>query len=190
MIEIVAYRDSWPNEYREIAARLRDAAGKDILAIHHIGSTSVPGLVAKDIIDVQITVADIATAARLPLPAAGFALSPYTTDHTPPGMTLAPEQLEKRFFKFELRRANVHVRVAGRFNQRYPLLCRDYLRTHGGAANAYGTIKQQLARLHPDDIEAYYDVKDPVFDLLMAGAEDWARYTGWRQPPSDDSAIG
>jgi GrpB-like predicted nucleotidyltransferase (UPF0157 family) len=185
MIEIVPYRDSWPKEYRDIAALLRAAAGDAILAVHHIGSTSVPGLAAKDIIDVQITVADIDTAARLPLPAAGFALSPYTTDHTPPGMTLAPEQLEKRFFKFERRPANVHVRVAGRFNQRYPLLCRDYLRTHGGAANAYGTIKVQLARLFPNDVESYYDVKDPVFDLLMAGAEDWAAAANWRQPASD-----
>jgi GrpB-like predicted nucleotidyltransferase (UPF0157 family) len=185
MITIVSYRDSWPNEYRDIAARLRAAAGDAIVAIHHIGSTSVPGLAAKDIIDIQITVDDIATAALLPLPAAGFALGPHTTDHMPPGMTLAPQELEKRLYKFATRPANVHVRVQGRFNQRYPLLCRDYLRTHPGAADAYGEIKRQLARLFPNDAESYYDVKDPVFDLLMAGAEEWAAQTSWPTPPSD-----
>jgi GrpB-like predicted nucleotidyltransferase (UPF0157 family) len=75
--------------------------------------------------------------------------------------------------------------VQGRFNQRYALLCRDYLRTHPGAANAYGAIKIALARLHPNDQDAYYDVKDPVFDVIMAGAEDWAAQTNWSVPPSD-----
>jgi GrpB-like predicted nucleotidyltransferase (UPF0157 family) len=185
MIVIVPYKPEWPSEFAAIAARIRAVAGDSIVAIHHIGSTSVPGLAAKDIIDTQITVTDIATADRLPLPAAGFKLFPYRTDHCPPGMTLPPEQLEKCYFKDEALPAHVHVRVQGRFNQRYPLLCRDYLRTHPGAANAYGAIKIALARLHPDDQDAYYDVKDPVFDVIMAGAEDWARYTGWTVPPGD-----
>ncbi|MEI9993205.1 MAG: GrpB family protein [Rhizomicrobium sp.] len=182
MIVIVPYRPEWPAEFRAIAERLRDAGGDAILAIHHIGSTAVPGLAAKDIIDIQITVAALDTL-RLPLP--GFVRGAPVTDHCPPGLTLPPAELEKRFYKSEARPANVHVRVAGRFNQRYPLLCRDYLRTHRGAADAYGEIKRQLARLVPDDVEAYYDVKDPVFDIIMAGAEDWAASTGWTVPPGD-----
>jgi len=185
VIVIVPYRDGWPAEFASIAQRLRAAAGDAVVAIHHIGSTAVPGLAAKDIIDVQITVADIGTAARLPLAAAGFALSPHQTDHCPPGRSLAPEQLEKRLYKLEARPANVHIRVAGRFNQRYALLCRDYLRAHRSAADAYGVIKRELARLFPNDADSYYGVKDPVFDLLMAAAEDWAAGTGWSPPPSD-----
>ena len=181
MIEIVDYRESWPAEYRAFAASQRGMPG--IAAIHHIGSTSVPGLCAKDIIDIQITVTDLD--ADLPIEEAGFVPGKPGSDHCPPGVTLEADQLHKRFYKFAQRPANVHVRQQGRFNQRYPLLCRDYLRSHPNAANAYGEIKRQLARHFVDDFEKYYDVKDPVFDLLMAGAEDWAAMTSWSLPPSD-----
>ena len=43
----------------------------------------------------------------------------------------------------------------------------------------------RLSGLHPEDQDAYYDIKDPVFDVIMAGAEDWATQTGWSTPPSD-----
>jgi len=66
-----------------------------------------------------------------------------------------------------------------------PLLCRDYLRTHKMAAAAYGEIKQQLAKHFPNDPDAYYAIKDPTFDILMAGATEWATATNWREPVSD-----
>jgi GrpB-like predicted nucleotidyltransferase (UPF0157 family) len=185
MIVIVPYKESWPAEYSAIAAGIRAAAGETAQAVHHIGSTSVPGLAAKDIIDVQITVADLASADRLPLEAAGFIRSPHRTDHVPPGLTLPPEQLEKRLFTLAERRANVNVRVAGRFNQRYPLLCRDYLRAHRSAADAYAAIKMELARMFPNDVDSYYAVKDPVFDLIMTAANDWSARTLWLPPPGD-----
>ena len=101
-------------------------------------------------------------------------------------MSLPPAELAKLLFGATGPvAANVHIRVQGRFNQRYPLLCRDYLRAHPLAAAAYGTIKQNLAARFPHDAEAYYDIKDPVFDLIMAAAEDWARATGWSEPPQD-----
>jgi GrpB-like predicted nucleotidyltransferase (UPF0157 family) len=183
MIEIIPYDAQWPPRYAALAARLRAALGDAVLAIHHIGSTSVTGLAAKDIIDIQVTVSDID--APLDFEAAGSMPGRHATDHCPPGMTLPSEELKKQFFKFDTPRAHVHVRSAGRFNQRYPLLCRDYLRAHREAADAYAAIKRNLARIVGDDIEAYYDVKDPVFDLLMAGAEDWAAMTGWILPPGD-----
>ena len=186
MIEIVEYRESWPLEFAEVAARLRAALGVHALAIHHIGSTGVPGLAAKDVIDVQVTVSSFAGVVE-PLEGAGFSgRGKPTRDHQPPGMTLPDAELEKRFFNpLEGRKANIHVRIGGRFNHRYALLCRDYLRSHPMAASAYAEIKRQLARKFPHDADAYYDIKDPVFDLLMAGAEDWAVATAWRPSPSD-----
>ena len=181
MIEIVDYRESWPDEYRAIADRLRTLPG--IVAVHHIGSTSVPGLCAKDIVDMQVTVTDLDAAPALE--AAGLARTPHESDHCPPGLRIEPPQLRKRMYKFSERPANVHMREQGRFNQRYPLLCRDYLRSHKNAANAYGEIKRQLAKRFAHDQDAYYDIKDPVFDVLMAGAEDWAAMTLWSLPPSD-----
>ena len=77
------------------------------------------------------------------------------------------------------RRANIHVRVAGNPNQRYPLLFRDYLRAHPNSARTVELIKRQIARYHADDVEAYYDIKDPVYDLIWDAAQDWARFTGW-----------
>ena len=186
VIVIVPYREAWPEAYRQIAGLLRAAAGEGILAIHHIGSTAVPGLAAKDVIDIQITVADLAAESERPIEGAGFRRSRHLSDHCPPGLSLPAEELAKRFYNFDGRPANVHVRQAGRFNQRYPLLCRDYLRAHPGAAAAYGEIKGQLAARFPDDVEAYYDIKDPVFDLIMAGAEDWAWAVGWTPPTAED----
>ena len=83
------------------------------------------------------------------------------------------------------RPANVHVRLAGRLNQRYPLLFRDYLRAHAPVAEAYALVKSAIAKYHPDDMDAYYDVKDPVCDIIMGGAEDWAASTHWEAGPTD-----
>jgi GrpB-like predicted nucleotidyltransferase (UPF0157 family) len=184
VIVIVPYRESWPSDFAALAKQLGNEGGGKLLAIHHIGSTAVPGLAAKDVIDIQLTVADVATARSLSFAEFDF-VARLTTDHCPPGMTLPPGELEKGFYRSKGRAANVHARVAGRFNQRYPLLCRDYLRAHPAAASAYGKIKIELARLFPEDAESYYDIKDPVFDLMMAQAEQWAAQTGWSAPPSD-----
>lgn len=68
---------------------------------------------------------------------------------------------------------------AGRANWRYALLFRDYLRHSPDTAAAYAQIKVALARLVPDDVDAYYDVKDPVCDLIMDAAESWAARASW-----------
>jgi GrpB-like predicted nucleotidyltransferase (UPF0157 family) len=185
IIQIVPYRPEWPAEYRQIAAVLRHAVGDGIVAAHHIGSTAVPGLAAKDIIDIQITVACLGDRSERLIERAGFEPVRPVADHCPPGQSLPAEQLAKWLYKFVGRPANVHVREAGRFNQRYPLLCRDYLRTHKPAADAYAAIKQQLAHRFPNDPEVYYAIKDPTLDLLMVGAEDWALAARWTLPASD-----
>ena len=53
------------------------------------------------------------------------------------------------------------------------------------AANAYAEIKHQLARYFSEDVKAYYNIKDPVFDVIMSGAFEWAEYTKWTTPESD-----
>jgi GrpB-like predicted nucleotidyltransferase (UPF0157 family) len=83
------------------------------------------------------------------------------------------------------RPTHLHVRQEGRANQRYPILFRDYLRAHPGAAETYAIIKRELLRLNPDDVDAYYAVKDPVCDLIMDAARLWSATTGWEPGPSD-----
>jgi GrpB-like predicted nucleotidyltransferase (UPF0157 family) len=184
-IEIIPFRPQWRIEYETLAGLLRAALGDSLVAVHHIGSTAVPGLAAKDVIDIQLTVANLEDYPREGIAAAGFELGKPIKDHCPPGLHLPPSELAKRFYNYRRRAANLHVREAGRFNQRYPLLCRDYLRAHETAAAAYGEVKQQLAKYFPSDADAYYAIKDPVTDILMAGAMEWALAIDWREPPSD-----
>jgi GrpB-like predicted nucleotidyltransferase (UPF0157 family) len=183
LIEIVPYDPTWPEQFEQVAAPLRAALGDGAVRIDHIGSTSVPGLAAKDVIDIQVTVADL-DAAREPvitaLTALGYQhLDWISGDHIPPSYDDTPEEWRKLIFRGPAgqRRVNLHVREAGRANQRYALLFRDYLRADPLAAGAYVQIKLALARLHPNDQDAYYDVKDPVCDIIMAAAERWAMLT-------------
>lgn len=189
-IDIVSYDTDWPAAFRELAAPLRMTLGDLALRIDHIGSTSVPGLAAKDVIDLQITVAALdAEALSAALAPLGYMLYPPADhDHTPPGRDDdPPEEWSKLFFRAPegQRRRNLHVRQAERANQRYALLFRDYLRADPLARGGYERVKQALAHLHPDDVEAYYDVKDPVCDIIMAGAERWASATNYTPGPSD-----
>lgn len=187
MIRITAYDEAWPKEFAALGRGLRKALGASALRIDHIGSTSVPGLAAKDVIDIQITVAALEPEIREALITSGYVQSPYLTDHLPPGAEGPADDWMKWVFTESPgpRRTNVHVRVAGRPNQRLPLLFRDYLRSHAVAREAYERVKVALARLHPGDMQAYTAVKDPVCDLIFAAAEAWAADAGWAQGPSD-----
>lgn len=184
-IEIVEADPAWTAEFARLKAQWLPLAPPGAV-FHHIGSTAVTAMPAKDVIDMQLTVPCLADVDVAAFEDAGLRLSQATADHCPAGLTLEPAELAKLLFKPRAGRAvNLHVREQHRFNQRYALLCRDYLRTHGVAARAYGVIKQRLARFFPDDEEAYYDIKDPVFDLIVEAAGEWARATGWQMPAGD-----
>lgn len=189
-IEIVAYDEGWPSAFLALAQPLRQAVGGDAARIDHIGSTSVPGLAAKDVIDVQVTVVELAgdTAWARALASLGYReATAVTRDHVPALAGGTAGDWEKRYFRPPpaLRRMHLHVRAAGRANQRYPLLFRDYLRSNEAAATTYGAIKTTLAARHGDDVDYYYAVKDPVCDLIIGAAEEWAARSDWRVGPSD-----
>jgi GrpB-like predicted nucleotidyltransferase (UPF0157 family) len=188
-IVITPYQKRWVREFHEAGAALRAVLDDLALRIDHIGSTSVPGLAAKDYIDVQVTVADLSKADAVAdaLAAAGYRVSVHTEDHRPPGDTHPAEHWRKRLCREPegVRRTHIHIRAAGHANQCYALLFRDFLRANPLAAGGYERAKIALSRLHPDDIEAYLDVKDPICDVIMAGAEVWAVASGWALGPSD-----
>ena len=180
MIEIVSYNPKWPSEFEQIKDGIARSLGDQALCIDHIGSTSVPGLAAKDIIDVQIGVSRFDQRLVDSLLSAGYVFrADITSDHQPPGSSGPVSEWEKRLFKSPpgQRPVNVHVRIRGRANHRYALLFRDYLRSHPLAANDYAELKRSLAFYHPDDLEAYTVIKDPVCDVIMAAAEEWAKAT-------------
>lgn len=189
-VEVVPYRERWPDEFRQIAAELREALAGLALRIDHIGSTSVPGLAAKDVIDIQVAVASL----ELEPLVQAFANIGYEHvtwidhDHTPPWETTSGEQWWKALFQRRppKPRANVHVRVASAANTRYALLFRDYLRTHPAAAAAYAELKRKLAtRERSLEVTEYADLKDPACDIIVAAAEEWAQHSGWKPGPSD-----
>ena len=188
-IRIVDFKPSWSTDFATLAASLRAALGDVALRIDHIGSTSVPGLAAKEIIDIQVTVADLDEPSIGPgmLEIGAAERFKGTFDHEPPGQPIPDDELQKWLWHMrgEGPHANVHIRIDGRWNWRYALLCRDFLRAQPGTAQAYGEVKRQLARYFPNNVEAYYDIKDPAFDLFMSVADEWAEWTGWRPGPSD-----
>ncbi len=189
MITIVPYNSAWPQEFATLARQLRAALGPDALRIDHIGSTSVPGLDAKDIIDIQVAIRALEPFAEheAALATAGFELRPdIWNDHMPPGVSGPEEDWQKCMVQPAAgkRRANIHVRVLGRANQRYALLFRDFLRTHPRSAAAYAELKRRLA-LHLGEIRDYAEVKDPACDLIIEAAEAWAAHTSWSPSASD-----
>ena len=183
MVTIVEADSGWAHEFIAIEKELRQAIGSDARRIDHIGSTSVPGLPAKDVIDVQITVKNERALERVPpeLDGRGWRRQPdFVRDHEVPGLPTDPSQWTKVFLdEPEGRRPiHVHIRIDGRANQRYALLFRDFLRTHPDAAAAYAQVKRGLASLAPDS-GSYADAKDPACDLIYFAAEMWASEQGW-----------
>ena len=189
-VRIARYDPAWPEAFATIGARLREVLGPVASRVDHIGSSSVPALDAKDVIDIQVSVEDegswddVAAA----LERDGWrAPEGVWRDHVPPGAVADDREWAKRFFSEPAgtRRVNLHVRVSGRANQRYPVLFRDYLRAHPASALAYARLKRELASVIPDDLDRYTDVKDAACDLIYLAAEEWAAASGWVPPPTD-----
>jgi GrpB-like predicted nucleotidyltransferase (UPF0157 family) len=150
-ILIVPYDPTWPLIFEKQASELRNALGSVALRIDHIGSTSVPQLAAKPVIDIQISVADFEPldAYRVPLERLGYM---FRADN--------PE-LTKRYFRESpgQRRSHIHVRRAGSFSEQLALLFRDFVRVHPEVAAQYAQLKINLAQQYRDDREAYTDAK-------------------------------
>jgi GrpB-like predicted nucleotidyltransferase (UPF0157 family) len=182
-IEIADHDPGWPAEFDRLAAALSDRLGATALRIDHVGSTAVPGLAAKNVIDVQVAVARLDRGSlEAALDGSGLRLmTGVDRDHLPAGAPAAAVGWEKLLFAAGpgQRPANVHVRVLDAPNWRYALLFRDHLREHPATAAGYAELKRRLAALGIDRA-TYAEVKDPACDLIIEAAEAWAAATGWR----------
>ncbi|ADB32066.1 protein of unknown function UPF0157 [Kribbella flavida DSM 17836] len=182
-ITIVRPDPTWAAQFDKTAQTIRAIVGDTVTRVDHIGSTAVPGLVSKDVLDIQATVSSelqLDEVAQL-LVDANWELRPPRSDHPVPGLPSEALQWVKRLVIEPMyrRRVNLHIRIAGRANQRYALLFRDYLRAHPTTAAAYGAFKERAARLPLENVGDYADLKDPVCDLIYLPAEEWAARTGW-----------
>ncbi|MGQ4599941.1 dephospho-CoA kinase [Nocardia sp. R6R-6] len=186
-VRILPPNPDWPAQAQRLIARLWVACGATASRIDHIGSTSVPGLVAKDVIDLQITVADLAAADSLrdALGAAGFPVRPECTQDNPKPTPQDPAGADtalwtKRFHQNADpgRLADVHVRAAGSPGQQYALLLRDWLRADAAARADYVAVKREGAAkaaglTGAEAAAAYLAVKEPWFDAAYPRALAW-----------------
>ncbi|WP_210520915.1 GrpB family protein [Hymenobacter terricola] len=189
-VVLLPHQAGWAGEFAEIARRLRAAVGAAGVRIDHIGSTAVPGLCAKDVIDVQLMVADLTSVGGLthPLWQAGYRRGVrFEHDVFHPLPAHSPE-LRKLYMREPAgeRRAHIHIREAGRLNARYALLFRDYLRANAPARTEYELVKRCAAQLFPDSIAGYLFLKEPVFHLIYHAATLWAEKVGWQALISPD----
>jgi len=173
-VEIVPYDPGWPGRYLRWRERLVPALGPAAVRIEHVGSTAVPGLPAKPVIDIQLSVADIGDEARYagPLQATGLLLRTRDDEH--------------RFFHpapDRPRDIHLHVCAAGGTWEREHPLFRDYLRVRPAARDAYHRAKLAAAATWRDDRFAYTEAKTAVILDILADAERWARATAWALRP-------
>jgi len=163
VIEVVDYDPAWPELFEGAAARLRAAAPSLIVAVEHIGSTAVPGLAAKPIIDLMPAVApghvDDLDRCVAPIVALGYR---YIADYE-------DELPFRRFFRVRLPGAshNVHlVEQGGEFWVRH-LAFREVLRAHPDVAAEYAVLKRSLAARY-DDVGEYTDAKTGFIERMLA----------------------
>ncbi len=191
---IVDADPSWPDHFATHRDELEIAAGQHFDRIEHVGSTAVPGLAAKPIIDVMIGVADLelldvsaelssATCGPEGILPAGprhhvdmvHAINARGYEYL--GFHGIPERLYWRRYDVE---PGIHIHMVSSdspFWHRH-VLFRDYLRAHPDEAAAYAQLKQQLAREHPNDRDAYTDAKTEFITTRERRAAAWRATTG------------
>jgi GrpB-like predicted nucleotidyltransferase (UPF0157 family) len=165
-VRIVDYDPGWPAEAARELRRVGEALGGVAVRLDHVGSTSVPGLAAKPIVDLQVSVAALEPQAAYaePLEAIGYLFVPFAT---------APEY---HFFGRPAERPrthHLHVCLAGSFEERRHLAVRHFLRANADEAARYEAVKREAARLHPEDRVAYMAAKEGFILEMERRALDW-----------------
>jgi dephospho-CoA kinase len=185
---VLADPDStWPDQAARLMARIADALGNQSVRVDHIGSTSVPDLLARDVLDLQVGVPSLADADEAAfvenLTRRGFLrLQRITQDHAhPPAEN--PGDWRKRFHVSmdPGRLANVHIRQIDSPGWLFALQFRDWLRADGATRDAYAEHKKHVLEV-TDSGNAYAAGKEPWFDQAYPKVVAWARRTGWKPP--------
>jgi GrpB-like predicted nucleotidyltransferase (UPF0157 family) len=166
-VRIVDYDPAWPGIAAAEIARVAAAVGDAAVRIEHVGSTAVPGLAGKPIVDLQLAVADVDARSLYVEPLEGL------------GYQFAPDPASPDFHFFGLpatrpRSHHLHVCAAGREDERRHLAVRDFLRAHPDEVAAYAERKRRLVARAPGDRLAYIEGKDSYVAALERRALAWA----------------
>lgn len=164
---VVPYDPRWPCEFQRASSEVSLAMGPVVMAVHHIGSTSIPGLLAKPVIDMLAEVSDLSAVDQRAAVMTGLGYGVMGEF----GIT------GRRYFRRNdsqgRRTHQIHAFVAGSFNVIRHLAFRDYLRAHPMPTRQYGELKRRLAVAHSHDIEAYMDGKDAFVRTIELQALAW-----------------
>lgn len=158
-IALSPHDPTWASSFDRIDAQIRDVLGDDALTVEHVGSTAVPGLLAKAVIDVLLVVADSTCeqAYREPLRKAEFEFQ-----------LREPAWHEHRLFKRTDPTSNLHVFSAGCPEIERMLRFRDLLRSHPSSREAYQSRKRELATMTWESVQEYADAKASTVESLLA----------------------
>ena len=179
---VVSYDETWPEQARRIVARLKTAYAHRAVRDDHIGSTAVPGLDAKDVIDIQVTVKSLDVADELTdlLLAAGY---PRVADITEDVAHTDDKTLWQKRFHASAdpgRPTNVHIRVDGWPGQQFALLFPVWLAANPDERVEYLALKHDAMAAAPATSGEYADAKEPWLAGAYRRAWAWADQTGWR----------
>jgi GrpB-like predicted nucleotidyltransferase (UPF0157 family) len=169
-IEVVAYDEQWAARFGSWRKLIGNALGQVALRIDHVGSTSVTGLAAKAIVDIQVSVVDM------------FAEEAYVPQLERLGVQLRSRDSNHRYFRpFAGRPRSVHIHVCpvGSNWEREHLLFRDFLRASPTSREVYANAKREASRVWHDDGWAYTDAKSDAILSILEEAERWALETDW-----------
>lgn len=183
-VQVHAYRASWATEGAALVGTLSELVST-AAAVEHIGSTSIPGMAAKDCLDMMILVHDLRdSGAAQALGSAGYRRRPEPWNNVEQAYG---RDWQKMVFAPPVgaRTMNLHVRVTSSGPERLSLLFRDHLRARPDRAAEWALFKMKAAQ-SAADLAAYGQLKAPAWRLLMQLAEAWATETGWA--PRDYSA--
>jgi dephospho-CoA kinase len=177
---------TWPDQALRIVNRLKTACGHRALRVDHIGSTAVPGLPAKDVIDIQVTVESLTVADELaePLLTAGYPRLDHITSDVAKTEEVAKWRKRIHASADPGRPTNVHVRVDGWPNQQFALLFVDWLTANPDARAEYLSVKQTAEQQADGDTGSYAEAKEPWMLDAYRRAWEWADSTGWRPSPT------
>lgn len=164
-VEVTPYNEKWPLMYMAEEAKLKHILGGNIVAIYHIGSTSVPSVKAKPIIDIMPVVKDINLVDR-------FNEEMREFDYEPMGEF---GMIGRRYFHKgkKTRTHHVHIFQDGSPDIERHLAFRDYLREHSDVSDRYGALKEKLAKQFPNDMDSYINGKDALVKEIEAQALEW-----------------
>jgi GrpB-like predicted nucleotidyltransferase (UPF0157 family) len=166
-VEVVPHNTQWRDEFEAEAKHVAAALGENVVAIHHIGSTAIPNIYAKPVVDLLVEVRDVTEVG-------GRSSAMESLGYEVMGEYGIPG---RRYFRKDnqegIRTHNIHAFEAGSAEVERHLAFRDYMIAHPEAAQRYSELKRRLAEEHPQSMDGYMDGKDSFIKEFDRRAAQW-----------------